>query len=40
MHVVAVPSITGQTVEADVLLGSLDGLAVDELLSGRLAALV
>ncbi len=39
MQVVAVPSIAGQTFEADVLLGSLDGLAVDELLSGRLAAL-
>ena len=39
MRVVGVPSIAGQTFEADVVLGSLDGLAVDELLAGRLSAL-
>jgi HAD superfamily hydrolase (TIGR01509 family) len=39
LRVVGVPSIGGQTFEADVLLGSLDGVAVDELLAGRLAAL-
>jgi HAD superfamily hydrolase (TIGR01509 family) len=39
MQVVGVPSIPGQAFEADVVLGSLDGLPVDELLAGRLAAL-
>ena len=39
MRVVGVPSIAGQTFEADVVLDSLDGLAVDDLLAGRLSAL-
>jgi HAD superfamily hydrolase (TIGR01509 family) len=39
MRVVGVPSLAGQTFEADVVLGSLDGLGVDALLDGRLAEL-
>jgi HAD superfamily hydrolase (TIGR01509 family) len=39
LRLVGVPSIPGQTFEADVLLGSLDGLGVDTLLAGRLADL-
>jgi beta-phosphoglucomutase-like phosphatase (HAD superfamily) len=39
LRVVGVPSIPGQTFEADVVLGSLEGLGVDALLEGRLAEL-
>jgi beta-phosphoglucomutase-like phosphatase (HAD superfamily) len=39
MRVVGVPSIPGQRLEADVVLGSLAGIDVGALLEGRLAEL-